>query len=346
MPRCANGSRSTPRRLVEQRYDWQQIGRSFVDLVEAAAGERSARNGMMIDSPRLRNLFADRNVRTWLVVAMVLLAAVVLGSRASIRWLVLPCAGLAIVVLARHPILGLVAIIATALLIPTRIRHRPGSQPESRPLCWCQPRLRYGSSSWCDAVDIHLPRSRTTTPLLLFILASLLSLVVGNAYWDPAVPRPNNLLLIQLGQWGIFAFSALAFWLTGSLVRDEIWLRRLTFFYLSIAGFLATHSRAARMDTPLWIADRYICLGPCTILAFVGRTGRWAVVLQSETLYLAGRWFLRATWQLSGIAAVFQQSARRCPTWPALRRGLGCPGVVTLATLALGLYRSGASRFG
>jgi glycosyltransferase involved in cell wall biosynthesis len=29
------------RRLVEQRYDWQQIGRDFVDLMEAAAGERS-----------------------------------------------------------------------------------------------------------------------------------------------------------------------------------------------------------------------------------------------------------------------------------------------------------------
>ena len=73
---------------------------------------------MMIDSPRLRNAFADRNVRTWLVAAMVLLAAAILGSHASIRWLVLPCACLAIVVMARHPILGLVATIATAMLIP------------------------------------------------------------------------------------------------------------------------------------------------------------------------------------------------------------------------------------
>ena len=33
---------SNARRLVEQCYDWQQIGRRFVSLVEAAAGERSA----------------------------------------------------------------------------------------------------------------------------------------------------------------------------------------------------------------------------------------------------------------------------------------------------------------
>jgi glycosyltransferase involved in cell wall biosynthesis len=29
------------RRLVEQRYDWQQIGRAFANLVEAAVDKRS-----------------------------------------------------------------------------------------------------------------------------------------------------------------------------------------------------------------------------------------------------------------------------------------------------------------
>ena len=193
---------------------------------------------MTIDSLRWRNLLADRNVRTWLVVAMVLLAAVVLGSRASIRWLVLPIAGLAIAVLARRPSLGLFAIIGAALLVP--YQFGTGREVSLNLASLLVPTI-FGV--WLLIMvrrrNIHLPRSRTTTPLLLFILASLLSLVAGNAYWDPGVPRPNNLLLIQLGQWGIFAFSALAFWLTGSLIRDEIWLRRLTFFYLSIAGFLA-----------------------------------------------------------------------------------------------------------
>ena len=173
---------------------------------------------MMIDSLRLRNVFADRQVRTALVATMVLLAAAVLGSRAAIGWLVLPCAGLAIAAMARRPILGLAATIATAMLIPFELgTGREVSLNLTALLIpatfalWFLIMVRHR--------DIHLPRSRTTTPLLLFILASLLSMVIGNAYWDPAVPRPGNILLVQLGQWGIFTFSALAFWLMGSLVR-------------------------------------------------------------------------------------------------------------------------------
>jgi hypothetical protein len=192
----------------------------------------------MIDSLRLRNLFADRTIRTWLVVAVVLSATIALGSRASIRWLILPCAGLAIVAMARHPILGLVATIATAMLIPFEL----GTGREVS-LNLTAVLIPATFALWLLIMvrrrDIHLPRSRTTMPLLLFILAFLFSMMVGNAYWDPAVPRPGNLLLVQLGQWSLFAFSALAFWLMGSLVRTEIWLRRLTFFYLSVAGLLA-----------------------------------------------------------------------------------------------------------
>jgi hypothetical protein len=192
----------------------------------------------MVDSARLRNAFAERHIRTWLVTAMVLLAAVVLGSHASMRWLFLPCAGLALVAFARHPILGLAATIATALL--WRVEFGTGREVS---LNFAAVLVPTTFALWFLIMvrrrDIHLPRSRTTTPLLLFILASLLSLVMGTAYWDPAVPRPDNLLLVQLGQWGIFAFSALAFWLTGSLARDEIRLRRLTYFFLAVAGSLA-----------------------------------------------------------------------------------------------------------
>jgi len=188
---------------------------------------------MIVDSPRLRNAFADRNVRTWLVAAVVLLAAVVLGSHASIVWLVLPCAGLAIVAMARQPILGLIATIATAMLI--RFELGTGREVSLNLAALLVPAT---FALWFLIMvrrrDIHLPRSRTTTPLLLFLVASLLSLVVGNGYWDPAVPRPDNLLLVQLGQWGIFVFSAFAFWLMGSLVHDRTWLRRLVFIYLGM----------------------------------------------------------------------------------------------------------------
>ncbi len=172
------------------------------------------------------------------MVAAVLLAAGVLGSRASLPVLALLCAGIASVVLARHPNLGLLAIIATALLVPFELgTGREVSLNLSALLVpatfalWFLMTVRHR--------DVHLPQSGTSKPLLLFTLASLLSLVVGTAYWDPAVPRPSNFLIVQLGQWGIFVLSSLAFWLIAALVREEVWLRRLTLVFLVIAGVVA-----------------------------------------------------------------------------------------------------------
>ena len=45
--------------------------------------------------------------------------------------------------------------------------------------------------------------------------------------------------LSSLASGAFLPFRLSAFWLMGSLVRNEIWLRRLTFFYLSVAGLLA-----------------------------------------------------------------------------------------------------------
>ena len=114
--------------------------------------------------------------------------------------------------------------------------------------------------------------------------------MVGNAYWDPAVPRPSNILLVQLGQWGIFAFSALAFWLMGSLVRNEIWLRRLTFFYLSVAGLLAIIRVMPGTDTYQG-AGRHICFGSCSLLVVAGCFGRRSVAFQPRSLHCAGDGF-------------------------------------------------------
>ena len=126
----------------------------------------------------------------------------VAGS-SSIRWLALPIAALAIAAMARRPGLGLIAIIGAALLVP--YQFGTGREVSLNLAVLLVPTT---FAIWVLIMvrrrDIHLPRSRTTTPLLLFILASLLSLVAGNAYWDPRVPRPSNLLLIQLGRMGHF----------------------------------------------------------------------------------------------------------------------------------------------
>ena len=75
--------------------------------------------------------------------------------------------------------------------------------------------------------------------MLLFLAASLLSLLIGRATWDPSVPVGGNFLLVQFAQWAIFAFSALAFWLAGNLIVDTRWLWRLTALFLLVGGGLA-----------------------------------------------------------------------------------------------------------
>jgi O-antigen ligase len=83
---------------------------------------------------------------------------------------------------------------------------------------------------------VRLPKSRTVLPLLLFLLGGLLSLLAGRAYWDPLVPQPGNLLLVQLGQWGLFALSAAIFLVTGELGARGRWLEIATWVFLAVGG--------------------------------------------------------------------------------------------------------------
>ena len=185
-----------------------------------------------------RSLPASR-LRTWAVAVAMLLGAAFFGSRASLRWLVLLGAGIGAVVLLQWPILGLLALVPAALVVP--MEFSTGSDVALNLAALLVPALL---ALWLLGMvrrrEFRLAPSRTTRPLVLFLLAGLLSLLVGNVLWDPAVPRSGNFTLVQLAQWAIFAFSAGAFWLTGNLVHGEIWLRRLTFCFLAVAGIVAT----------------------------------------------------------------------------------------------------------
>jgi hypothetical protein len=180
---------------------------------------------------------ATVGLRLTVCIAVLILAAF-FGTRASTRWLGLLLTGLGIVVLLQRPALGLFALVLAALVVP--IEFGTGTAVAINPATLLVPALL---ALWVlDMVrrrDLRLVPSRTTKPLSLFLIAGLLSLLVGNALWDIAVPRSGSFTLVQVAQWAIFAFSAGSFWLTGNLVPDQVWLRRLCLFYLAIAGSLA-----------------------------------------------------------------------------------------------------------
>lgn len=181
-----------------------------------------------------------RDGRLWIraLVGVILLGALVAGYFASPFVLMLPIVGLGVVVLLKWPILGLVALVVAALLLPIDIGT--GTEVALNPATLLVPTLL---GIWVlDMMgrrEIHLVPSATNRPLLLFLVAGLLSFLIGFGTWDATVPREGSFLIVQLAQWAIFAFAAGAFWLMGNLVHEESWLRRLAFLFLAVAGPLA-----------------------------------------------------------------------------------------------------------
>ena len=179
-----------------------------------------------------------RRLRLWIVVAGVLGAAALLGANPQARWLAPILLGPGAVVLALSPVLGLLALVLSALL--SRMELDTGTAVVVNPAALLVPVLLV---TWVLNMvlrrDLRVAPSRLNAPLVTFLLAGLLSLLIGTVLWDPAVPRGSNFIIVQLAQWAIFAFSAGAVWLTGNLITDEAWLRRLTFLFLGVAGTLA-----------------------------------------------------------------------------------------------------------
>lgn len=178
------------------------------------------------------------NLLLWLAIAMVLTLAYLLGRQASIFWLGLLIAVIGGLVLLAQPVLGLLALVLATLVvspaIPTGTEVKLNTTSLMVPallLIWLLDMVRRRR--------IGMITSAANQPLALFLLAGLLSLLIGRATWDPLVPVGGNFLLVQLAQWAIFVFSAGAFWLTANLITTELWLRRLTALFLLIGGSVA-----------------------------------------------------------------------------------------------------------
>jgi len=209
---------------------------------------------------------SSRISSTFVVLALLFMVALV-GWRTDLRFLLLLAALLGGLLLLVQPSWGPVFIVLAALVAPMDIPT--GTQVHLNPvtllvpgcvLAWLVNSLARGRISFV--------RTRADLPLMLFLLEGLFSLGIGNLLWDPAVPRPKRFILVQLAQWSIFAFSAGAYWLGANVIRDERWLKRLTWTFLLVGGGLAVLKvipPTARLVAPL------------TTVAFV-RAPFWALL--------------------------------------------------------------------
>lgn len=243
--------------------------------------------GRLIDA--LWHWFVDSRLWIWAAVIVVLLAAAWSGYSGSLLLAILFVAVIGMFVLLQQPVLGLLALVFASSVVHMEIATGSEVSLTSATLLvsallglWVIEMIR--QHAW-DFVP-----SRANQPLLFFLLSGLLSLLVGNVFWDPAVPRSGNFLIVQFGQWSIFAFSAGAFWLAVNLVRDEVWLRRLTFFFLAVSG---TVMILAALPETRYLATRRLGYGmgqaPFIMLLTAIAGGQ---LLFNRQLSPGWRWFL------------------------------------------------------
>lgn len=172
-----------------------------------------------------------------LLTATVLVLAFFLGRWASPSYLFVGLAACAGLVVLWRPQVGFLALILVALLLPVKVTT--GTEVQLNLAALTVPAL---FAVWLlhglVSRRLLLPPGAMHLPLLLFLVAGLLSLVIGIAIWDPFVPRRDGFLLVQLAQWAIFAFSAMAFWLTALLARGQRALQIMTIIFLVVGGGL------------------------------------------------------------------------------------------------------------
>lgn len=175
-----------------------------------------------------------------IVIVLTLGLASVLGTRASTNFVALIFGVVFIAVILIRPGLGPTALVLAAILV--RVQVGTGTDVSFNAAFLLVPILLgvWMLGSLVSRQTVRTAASPTLAPLFAFLVSGLLSLLIGTALWDPGVPRSNNLVLVQLTQWAIFAFSAGAYWLAAVLILDLAWLRRLTVLFVSLAGILVT----------------------------------------------------------------------------------------------------------
>jgi O-antigen ligase len=146
--------------------------------------------------------------------------------------------GAGIIALVQKPSLGLAGLIVAALIVP--LEFDTGTEVKLNVVTLSVPVL---AGIWILEKAFQKEKlvasSRVHLPLWLFLMVGLLALLIGNVIWDPAVPKSDHFWLVQLAQWSIFAFSAVAFWLMGTWGHNRAILRDMCWLFLILGGGLA-----------------------------------------------------------------------------------------------------------
>lgn len=82
---------------------------------------------------------------------------------------------------------------------------------------------------------ISLKPSIVNQPAIVFIIATTLSLIIGNLIWFIKVPAKAS-ISAQLGGWALYVVSIIVFLVVGNQIRSLDWLKKIVNFYIIISA--------------------------------------------------------------------------------------------------------------
>ncbi len=201
-------------------------------------GELKAGFGNLVFYFQQARIWLANNPNRWLVpviVIGVLELSILLAYKGTMRQLeyvlILLCGIGAVVVFMRWPTVGIILTLLGGIFVPF-------SGPSGINMAVLGVVLMLGLwflDMFVQKRQIHLVSSRTILPVLIFIVISVLSFLVGQlpffTFFNPAP------LDAQLGGLAIFILSAGAFILVAHQVNDILWLQRLTWVIIAFGAF-------------------------------------------------------------------------------------------------------------
>lgn len=167
------------------------------------------------------------------LVAAVWGLAIYLGLHPAPQYALIPVAALAAFLVLRHPPLGPLALVVSALLVPFALGTNTQT-PLNAAILLVPVLLVLWLAKMIPNRSFRLAPSRAAAPLLGLVLAAGLSFLSGFLPWNPfASPAP---IRAQVGAFAVFALSAGAFFLVPNQIQDLRWLRAMVGLFLGLGA--------------------------------------------------------------------------------------------------------------
>jgi hypothetical protein len=187
-----------------------------------------------------RRALADPGVARAILVVGALGGAAWLGPRASDRLALAVVGTILALVLLRWPVLGVPGLLLVGALIPLEISTGTESKINVAIIG-----VGVLTGLWVFSMvasrAIRLRSSAPNAPWLALIAIAGISILAGQAFWNPWVVTKSTFTLVQLAQWAVFTLSACAFFLGANQMRSRKELRVLVALFIVLGGiwFLA-----------------------------------------------------------------------------------------------------------